>query len=167
MDLLQALHSSRAELVDAIGGLTDGKASAKPGEGRWSVLETLEHIGDVEERFLARIESGAKEGAPPVNPAKEASFAAKVVDRTQKVQAPEAVAPKGRFTSVADALARFTDARAKSMEFVTRQGAEVEKIAGTHPRFGELNGREMVLFLCGHCRRHTAQIRETRAAIGA
>ena len=65
------------------------------------------HIAAVEERLLGRLESAGRLDAARVDPEKEAKLSAMVVNRSVRAQAPEPVAPKGRFTSVAQALDHF------------------------------------------------------------
>ena len=73
--------------------------------------------------------------------------------------------PTGRFQSVAGALAAFNEARDTSVRFAQDQGNHLYTIKAAHPRFGELNGAELLHLIIGHALRHLAQIRETREAV--
>jgi len=42
--LVGDVEAARRRLLDAVGGLTDAQASFRPGEGRWNVLEVVEHL---------------------------------------------------------------------------------------------------------------------------
>jgi hypothetical protein len=82
------------------------------------------------------------------------------------VQAPEAVLPGGRFTTLAQALEQFNAGRTRSIQFAEDRCDELYFLASEHPRFGPVNGVELLIIIAGHCRRHAEQIRETRAALG-
>jgi len=156
--LVAALEDGRRQLVSAVDGLTDNVAAIKPAADRWSVLECLEHIAAVEHRFLGFAGTGATYDVPRIDPARERDLAARVVDRSTRREAPEAVVPTGRFQSVSSALAAFHEARDITVRFA-------HTIKASHPRFGELNGAELLHLMIGHALRHVAQIRETRRAV--
>jgi DinB superfamily len=164
-DLGQILEASRQEFLAASAGLTEAQACTRPEEGRWSVCECVEHVAIVEERFLGFLENGERAGSPVIDPQKEANLIDRVPDRTERVQAPEMVHPSGRFATLADAIAAFSAIRARSIRFAQERASDLSSLGWTHPRFGALNGREVLILMAGHCRRHAAQIREVRAAV--
>lgn len=165
-EILQILESSRQEFHAAASGVSENHAKTSPGEGRWSVLQCVEHVTFVEERFLTRLEQAPRTGAAPANREKEAGLLAQIPDRSTKVQAPEAARPSGRFETFADALEHFHAARSRTVGFAEQHGPALYGIASEHPRFGPMNGTEMLLIMAGHARRHAAQIREIRTALG-
>src|SRR5690348_10412182 len=79
-DIIQALESSKQEFHSAASGLADVAAKTRPEPDRWSVLECIEHVAVVEERFLKRLEH--IESAPPPDKEREASLAARAADRS-------------------------------------------------------------------------------------
>ena len=162
--LVAALEDGRQQVVSAVNGLADRAAATKPAADRWSVLECLEHIASVEHRFLG-FATGDTYDAPRIDPARERLLAEQVVDRSTRREAPEAVVPTGRFQSVTAALAAFNEARDTSVRFAQDQGDRLYTIKAAHPRFGELNGAELLHLIIGHALRHLAQIRETREAV--
>jgi hypothetical protein len=117
----------------------------------------------VEERFFGRLEKAPREGAPPVNKEHEAELEARVTNRGNRAEAPEPVRPMGRFASLAEAAEGFQAARARTIRFAEMQGQEVYSRAESHPRFGPLNGAELLIIIAGHARRHAGQIRELRS----
>jgi len=90
----------------------------------------------------------------------------RVTDRSVKAQAPEAVRPTGRFSTIAEALTAFQAARDQSVQMARERGTELYLVGAEHPRFGPLNGIEVLYLMAGHARRHAAQIRENRAVLG-
>ena len=162
--LVDMLEDGRLQVLAAVGELTDAVAASKPAADRWSVLECLEHIASVEHRFLS-FATGDTYDAPRVDPARERDLAKGVLDRSTKREAPEAVVPTGRFQTVAAASAAFNEARDTTVRFAQEHGDRLYTIKAAHPRFGELNGAELLHLMNGHALRHVAQIRETREVV--
>lgn len=165
-DIVQQLEHSRQEVLDAVSGLTDEQAKARPDPARWSVLECLEHIISVEQRFLGFLDAAQKLDSPRVDPEKEERIRTNIPNRSERFQAPEAVVPKARFSTLADAIEEFTSERARSIAFAQQRAAELYHLSAKHQRFGDLNGAEFLTLIAGHARRHADQIREARAALG-
>ncbi|MBZ5579386.1 MAG: DinB family protein [Acidobacteriia bacterium] len=165
-EIVQVLENSRQELTSAASSLSDQHAAISPEAGRWSVLQCMEHVTFVEGRFLGWLEQAKHLETPTVDKDKEARMAAMVTDRSFRAEAPEAARPTGRFTSVAQALDEFNDARTRTIRFTEERSGDLYSIEVVHPRFGPMNGAEFVRIIAGHAQRHAAQIREVRAAIG-
>jgi hypothetical protein len=166
VDVIQMLEAGRQELTTAVAGISEEHSRTNPAPGRWSVLQCLEHLTTVEEIFLGRLEQAPRAGAPAADKQKEADLARRIPDRTNRVQAPEKVLPTGRFQNLAQAVEAFHEARNKTVGFARQEAANLYTIASEHPRFGPLNGTEVLVFMNGHARRHTAQIREVRGELG-
>jgi len=166
VDVIQMLEAGRQELAAAVSGISEEQAQSNPAPGRWSVLQCLEHLTTVEEIFLGRLEQAPRTGAPPADTQKEAELARRIPDRTTKAQSPEKALPAGRFQSLAQAVEAFQATRNKTVGFARQEAANLYAIASEHPRFGPLNGTEVLVFMNGHARRHTAQIREVRSELG-
>src|SRR5262247_614103 len=106
MNLVEVLDAGRQDFLESVSGLADAAAVSKPSPDRWSVLECIEHVVKVEERFLGWLENAAPI-APSPNPQNEARLFGIVTDRTNKAAAVEAVVPSGRFHALPDALIAF------------------------------------------------------------
>jgi hypothetical protein len=164
-EIVQNLERSREEFLASVAGLTEAQAAIRPDPERWSVLDCVEHVAFVEERFLGWLLKAEKLDAPRIDKAKEAGLMARVPDRSTRVKAPEAVVPGGRFATLEQALEQFNVGRSRSIQFAEDHGDNLYCLACEHPRFGPVNGVEMLIITAGHSRRHAAQIRETRAAL--
>lgn len=165
--LVRLLEEGRASVARAVDDLPDAIAAQKPAPDRWSVLECLEHITLVEHRFLGFLRAGhATEDATP-DPAKEQRLTAMVHDRSTALQAPETVVPAGRFTAVSDALADFNATRDGTVRLVQERGASLYPLTLAHPRFGDMNGVELMHLLNGHAVRHVHQIEEVRRQLAS
>jgi hypothetical protein len=164
-EIIDMLEKSREDFRAAVAGVSESLAKTRPEADRWSVLDCVEHVATVEEMFLKRLASGEYTEAPPEDTAKEASLAARIVDRSSRRQAPETVLPKGRYTSLAEGLEQFDAARRRSLQFARDRATDLYSLASAHPVFGPLNGVEALIIIASHSRRHAEQIREARAAI--
>jgi hypothetical protein len=164
IEIVETLQKSSQDLHAAVEGIAEAQAGTRPAEGRWSVLECLEHVATVERRFLGRLES-AGQLVSPIDPQREPSVLAMVTDRSQRRQAPEMVQPSGRFASLADALTDFDSTRAQVIRFAEAHYSELRTLGAQHPLFGQINGYELMLIIAGHACRHAAQIREARSAL--
>lgn len=165
-EIVQCLEDSRKEFCAAVEGISEEHAKISPSAGRWSVLQCAEHVAVVEQRFLGRLEAADQPPAPPLDKQKEAELASKVVDRGNRAQAPDPAQPSGRFATLAQALEYFNAARTRTIEFATVRCGDLYQLAWEHPRFGLLNGTEVLVITAGHARRHAAQIREVRSSLG-
>jgi uncharacterized damage-inducible protein DinB len=163
--IVQLLESGRADFLDATSSLSDAQAATQPAPERWSVLQCVEHVVTVEYRFLGWLEKAQRLDQAQPDPERENSLSERVMDRSTRRQAPEAVQPTGRFAQMAVALEEFNAARTRTVQLAETQGEELYLLTTTHPFFGPLNGVELLHIIAGHARRHAAQIRETRQAL--
>jgi len=164
LEIVATLEKSREDLHSAVEGIGEAEARVRPAEGRWSVLECLEHVATAERRFLGRLESATPlESA--IDPQREPHVLETVTDRSQRRQAPDLVQPSGRFASLAEALADFDHTRAEVIRFAETRLSELRTLGNQHPLFGRVSGYELMLIIAGHACRHAAQIREARAAL--
>jgi uncharacterized damage-inducible protein DinB len=164
-EIVDNLERSRQEFIAAVAGVTEAQAQARPGPERWSVLECVEHVTTVEERFLGWLEAAKKLDEPRVDKEKEAGLRVRIPDRSTRAKSPEAALPTGRFPTLGQALEQFNRGRTRSIEFAQDRCDDLYCLASEHPRFGPMNGVEFLIIIAGHSRRHAAQILETRAGL--
>jgi hypothetical protein len=164
-EIVENLERSRQEFMAAVAGLTEAQAQARPDPARWSVLDCVEHVATVEDRFLGWLESAKKLDQPRVDKEKEAGLMIRIPDRSTRVKAPEAAAPTGRFATLGQALEQFNRERNRSIAFAQDRCDDLHYLASEHPRFGPMNGVEFLIIIAGHSRRHAAQILEARAGM--
>jgi hypothetical protein len=164
-EIVQNLERSREELLAAVEGLTEAQARLRPGPERWSVLDCVEHVAFVEDRFFGWLEKAEKLEMPRRDREKEIRLMTMLPNRSVRVQAPEAVLPVGQFGTLEEAVAQFNARRTRSVRFAEERSNDLYLLAAEHPRFGPVNGVELLIITVGHTRRHADQIRETRAAL--
>ena len=111
-------------------------------------------------RFFEWIANGSVIETPQQSREKEAQLSAAIADRSHRVQAPEAVVPTSRYATLEEALVAFNRVRDLSVRVAQERGEALYSVGVRHPRFGEMNGAELLHLMSGHGRRHAAQIRE-------
>jgi len=164
MSLITILEAGRRDFLEATQNISPQQASAKPAPERWSVLECIEHVVVVEDRFLGWISNGTPI-EPQRNTENELRIFTMVRNRLSKAEAPAAVRPQGRFETLAAALSEFNAVRDRSVQLAQERGDSLYAVGATHPRFGPMNGAELIQLIDGHARRHADQIRETVEAL--
>jgi len=158
------LAATRDRLLEALQGLSDAQWNFKPSSERWSIAENMEHMAIVEGRVGEII---GKMGEAPADSADrdakqvDAFVIANVPDRSRRVQAPERLAPSGRWTG-AGALEHFLQSRVQTEELL-RSAPHLRGHVIPHPILGPWDGYEWILGASGHCARHTSQILEVKA----
>jgi hypothetical protein len=161
VNVLQMLRESAADFNGAIEGARACDASAAPSADCWSVLQCAEHVVAVEERFFDKLQTAERTETPQPDAQREAGLAARITNRSTKAVAPEWVQPRGRFATLDEAAAQFNVTRDRSIRYAEEHSDELYGLSIEHPRFGKLNGVELLVIMAGHAQRHAAQIRET------
>ena len=162
--LIANLKNSRAIVRESLAGITEEDAGKSPGPGRWTVIDCVEHLTIAEEVTLGRLRNGETLTEPIHLPEREASMAAGVAGRATALQAPPPALPTGRFASLAEAIAGYTAARDRTIEFA-EAAPNLRMLQVTHPFFGPISGYEFAVVAASHSLRHAAQICEIREQI--
>lgn len=160
-ELLDKLNSGRAELLASLDGVTEEQAAVKPTTG-WSILECVEHVAMVEENLLRRLMQQSSRTDDEMPRRREALIVARAADRSRKVPAPEPAHPRGRFTTLAEAVESFCRSREQTIAYISSCQDDLRRLTTDHPMIGAVSGQEMLLMMIGHPFRHAAQIRELR-----
>ena len=161
------LLSTRHNLVEAVGGLSDSQWVFKPADDCWSIAEIVEHVAVIENRVHAVV--GRMQEAPLCEPDRVNSpiderILAEVVRRTIKIKAPEAVWPSHRW-SPRESLARFVASRSRTMELLVETPCLRGRVL-PHPVLGSCDGYQWILAVAAHNARHTEQILEVKRCRG-
>lgn len=168
--LIKLLQDSQKEYLSYVENVSEAQWNWKPGQDRWSIGETAEHILLAEGRLFGGMERAL---AAPPNPDWEKSTAggAKLLervllDRSHKAVSPESIRPQG--LSKAEVIRRFKEARAKTIEFVHDTQVPLKEHNSEHPFpvFKTLNAYEWLLYISLHNLRHDQQIAEVKATPG-
>ena len=164
---LSALHGSRKLFLDALEELSEAQLKWKPDEKTWSVMEIAEHVVASEEMLAANAQKALQSPADPSKKQpnareQDARLLASMTDRSRKAQAPEALAPKGRFRNIEELKAEFRRHRDRNIAFVRETQQDLRSHFAPSP-MGDLDALQWYIVLAGHTERHVAQIQELKA----
>lgn len=162
---LKYLAETRANVIEAVKGLSEAQFHYKPAPDRWSVAECLEHISIVEGSVATRIRPALEKAPAPAAGRDfqqvDALILKTVPDRSTKVKAPPPLEPTRSLTP-AEYLERFLASREQTVDWL-KTDHDLRGHVVDHPVLGPLDGYEWILAAAGHSDRHTQQILEVKA----
>lgn len=151
---------AREELWTSVDGVPD-EVVRRANSGNWSIMDVLEHLQLVDQLVLRVIKDALSK--PPVTDQIQANPMETALDRTNKLNAPESLTPKGVLRNLDDAHQQLAVSREQLLSFVSLIDTDVLRSHGaTHPRFGMLSAEQWLQFVGLHERRHIAQIEEMK-----
>jgi DinB superfamily len=168
--LLSQLKSSEAGLLTSIKGLTPAQWTFKPSPDAWSVQECAEHLILAEDLIfdearktlgtpaVARLQNATSEG--------DRQIVAQMEDRSKKAKAPKVIQPAGKLPTPESAAQEFKLRRDKTIAYVKTTNDPLRVHVGDGPSGATADVYQFLLELAAHSVRHTAQIREVKAATG-
>ncbi len=165
---MSSLHATRKMFLDSVAGLSPAQLSFKAAPDRWSIAECAEHI-TLSEDLIFNVATDRTMKTPVVKRDAatykkiDAALPKMLIDRSQKVQAPEALKPSNKWKSMDDVLVEYKERRNRTIEWVEKSDADVRSHVSPHPIFKEIDAYEWILLLSGHSERHTLQILEVKA----
>jgi uncharacterized damage-inducible protein DinB len=169
--VVDQLNTSQERQMELVHGLTAEQWTFRPGEGRWSINECLEHVMRVEDRIFGLIGKKLRESAPepekqdPTHQ-KDSLVARSLPDRTHRREAPEPVRPIGQWADADELIAEFRKTRQRTTEFAATTQGDLRNHFLPHMALGELDCYQWLLVLSLHGARHAQQIEEIKAAPG-
>lgn len=166
LEILGYLDSQRTALRGAINAIPPALRDTAPAPGRWSAAAVVEHLALVEDRIARllteRIAEARKEGLgaePSADPVLPTIDVGRVLDRAERVSAPENVQPRGMGTDEAWAALVRADAALRSTA-IEGDGLALGSVALPHSVLGSMTIYQWFAFVGAHEARHAAQIRE-------
>jgi hypothetical protein len=174
IDVLAALDASRQALRESVASIPPAGRTVRPGPGRWSPVDIVEHLALVETRFSAvvggKIADALSAGLGPEQQPREPlpdRIRTMLGDRTGKRNAPEAAIPSGAMDEHAAWAAADTARAGFRAAVLSADGRALSGVIHEHPFFGPLNVYQWVELIAAHEMRHVAQIREAAAVLVA
>lgn len=153
--LVAGLEENLLRVVRAARAVPD--PTRRP-DGGWSALDVVEHLVLTERGVQRLIARAAGEEPSEVRTAEQAAIVEAVAAHPKKLQAPEFIAPTGRFASLDEALRLFREARGSSVDLARALDVDFEAHHAPHPFFGVLDLAQWLRFLATHGERHAAQL---------
>ncbi len=161
-EMNKVLNSSLQKFNEAIEGLSPGQCAFKPGHGKWTIAECIEHVTLAELEFKNILEAQIQK---PANPAKRAkiriednAIRPKMTSKKWKARSPEVFRPANRFSSVDEALATFHAQRKAVMQYIETTNDDLRNRFWRHPLTGTIDLYQTLLLMSAHLERHTEQI---------
>lgn len=139
--LLEALGSTPGDLRLTVGGMAETAVFHQLSSAEWSVVDVVYHLGEVEGRYLGRLERVVKEERPYlpfIHPEEKAGMNKKLEDLMQE----------------------FRDRRQQTMAFLQALKPGQWQRKGIHETWGEVSLRYLVQQLVEHDIEHLNQIVE-------
>jgi hypothetical protein len=149
----------------SVAGLSEAQLNFKESPDRWSVAQCAEHIASAEDFLMNMIGDVMKAPArtEPANLKEIDDFVVTAIaDRTNKVKAPEPLAPSNRFKDAKGSVDHFKASRAKTIAFLN-ETKDLRDHAADSPLGKKLDAYQWVLFISAHTERHTKQIEQVKA----
>ena len=159
-EIVAILEDSGRAFAEAAGRVPEEHAKWSPNPDSWCALQIAEHVAVTEHGMFRMLTTASPAEASAENPKREESLAKMMLNRARTAPAPEQVLPTGRFTSMGEALQKFADARARTVQFAKETELDLFGLTVSHPFFGAVNGYEFLVTMAGHSRRHVAQLED-------
>ncbi len=160
------LRKTSAAFIASTEKLSEAQVNFKSGPTRWSVAEVAEHIAAAEDFLFGMIQTQVMKAPARAVPAElkeiDDFVTTAIADRTNKIQAPEPLAPTNRFGSLAGSVKHFKESRATTLAFL-KDTKDLRDHAIESPLGKVLDAYQWVLFISAHSERHTKQILEVKA----
>jgi hypothetical protein len=160
--VVESLTTDRDRLRAAVEAVPPPLRARRPSQDRWSVAEVLEHLSIVEGRVLmmltpmiaaAPVAEGPRSGATAFD-------RAPLLDRGNRITAPEQIQPTGKVTAE-DAWTSLERTRRDLLRLLgTAEDRDLTRIGRVHPVLGQLDGYQWITAVGGHEHRHAKQILE-------
>jgi hypothetical protein len=171
-ELREFVDAQRSALLSAASQVPPDRWTERPAPGSWSLTELFEHLYKVEYGSARLIEKRALEARAAGHPAETESGSmlgaldgTGLTDRGRKLDAPERVAPVGGWTCE-QALESLVQSRAKLHDGIrAAEGMALGTVRAPHPRLGEIDLYQWILFVGHHEARHAQQIGEVAKSV--
>jgi hypothetical protein len=162
------LTLTRDLMLGGLRGLSETQWRFKPSTEVWSAAEILEHVIVVEDDIVKRIGREVRTGKalpPSERPAIRDRVVEMVVTNrtTRRFTAPEVFRPTNRWSTTSALTAAFLQRRRTTLEYLSGTTDDLRAYAWENPIIGLIDGYQWLLFVGGHCDRHTRQLVELRA----
>ncbi|WP_340373106.1 DinB family protein [Peribacillus sp. FSL E2-0218] len=156
-------EKTREELLNAVNGLSDEQLNAHPEEGRWSIIQVLDHLYLMERAITKSIADKLQsdEKVPAADKPIELT-----VNREVKVEAPSYVVPSESFQTLQEVKDKLAESRAALVQLVdSADEKDLEEKSFPHPLFKDLSLKQWIPFVGLHEKRHLLQIEELKSKL--
>ena len=163
--LLETLRRGGEAFLHSVVGVSEATSHLRPAESRWSVLECAEHVAVAEEVMLALV-TGKRMPRNAEEPKRDGRILRSGTDRSMRFDASDQSRPRGRFSTLAEAVAHFQMVRERTLRLVQETSEDLRATEVTHPHHvvGVISTYECLLLMGSHAQRHALQIEEIKSS---
>ncbi|MFQ5649384.1 MAG: DinB family protein [bacterium] len=147
---LTVLEASPAVLDGGVAGLTKDVLRAPEAPGKWSMLETIQHLADSELVWAYRLRMVLAQDKPDITGYDQDLWAKRLNYQTSELS---------------DALAQFKLLRAANLRLLRSLSAEELQRVGLHKERGEESVQHMMRLYAGHDLVHLRQLSRIRTKV--
>jgi uncharacterized damage-inducible protein DinB len=165
---IKYLTETQDDMMKVLKGLTEEQLNYKPDAESWSVAECLRHIAISEQNLWASFVDAALATDP--DPSKRSNVGmtdeqlmGMIESRAQKVKTFAPFEPENKPEPVKEVIKEFKSLRGDHIRFVKKTDEDLRNRYGQLP-FGTIDAYQAILFMAGHTKRHTDQMREVMAS---
>jgi hypothetical protein len=164
------MKNTKAELQDAIKGLSAAQLTYKVSADKWSVQECVYHIAITEKTLWAMLETSMKAGPTPEKKkdlkVTDEQVIKMIEDRTNKVKTSPPLEPQNTpYKSLDEAMNDFKTTRAAHIKYIKATSEDLRNHFVQMP-FGMLDCYQLCLMISSHTDRHVQQLNEVKAEVG-
>ncbi len=161
------LADSQNEMMKTLKGLSEAQLNFKPNAESWSIAECLRHITISESALWGNfITQPLSMDADPSKRSEvqmsDEQLIGIIESRDQKVKTFAPFEPENKPEPVKAVIKEFKKLRAEHIKFVKKTDADLRNHYGALP-FGTVDSYQAILFMSGHTKRHTDQMKEVMA----
>ncbi len=161
--LLETLRKGGDAFLSSVAGVGEVASRLRPAENRWSVLECAEHVAVAEEVMLGLV-TRERKVRDAKGPKRDERILKSGTDRSTRFDASDLSQPRGRFSTLAEAVAHFQAVRERTLRLVEQTGEDMRATEVKHPHHvvGVISTYECLLLMGSHAQRHALQIEEVK-----
>jgi len=161
------LNDTQDYMLKTLKGLSEEQLNFKPDAGSWSVAECLRHITISESALWGNfMTQPLSVDADPSRRSEvqmsDQQLVGMIESREQKVKTFPPFEPENKPEPVKEVIKEFKKLRGEHIKFVKKTDADLRNHYGALP-FGTVDTYQSILFLSGHTKRHTDQMKEVMA----
>ena len=161
------LTDTQNDMMKVIKGLSDEQLNFKPNAESWSVAECVKHITISEQNLWAAFLEAALATEPDASKRSEVQMSDEqlmgiIESRAQKVKTFAPFEPSNKPEPLKDVVKEFKSLRAEHIKFAKKSDDDLRNRYASLP-FGTIDAYQAILFMAGHTKRHTDQMREVMA----
>ena len=164
------MKSTKAELLDAVKGLSTEQLTYKVSADKWSVQECVYHIAISEKTLWAMLEASMKAGPTPEKKkdlkVTDEQVIKMVEDRTNKRKTFSTLEPQNTpYKSLDEAMNDFKAARTAHIKYIKATSEDLRNHF-VQMSFGMLDCYQLCLMISSHTDRHVQQLKEVKVDAG-